>query len=96
MLFLCGSAKYWKDQGAVIVAGEGDVDYLCKKGGFSMFGETHISLEGAFHRFPAFTPDIAIGKDQDMVIDGVNFRFITIPGHSAEAWQNICPYRIDM
>jgi glyoxylase-like metal-dependent hydrolase (beta-lactamase superfamily II) len=78
----CGNAKYYQDKGAKIIVGAGDVDYLCKAGGFNLFHETSYQT-GTYHIFPAFTPDIAIGEDQEMVINGLTFKFITTPGHSA-------------
>ncbi len=77
----CGNAKYYQEQGAKIVVGAGDVDYLCKAGGFNMFRDTRVE-ETTYHIFPAFTPDIQIAEDQEMVINGLNFKFILIPGHS--------------
>lgn len=77
----CGNAKYLQDIGAKIVAGEGDVEYLCKAGGFVLFRDTRCE-EGFYHRYPAFTPDIIIDKDKELVLDGLTFRFILIPGHS--------------
>ncbi len=77
----CGNAKYYQDRGAKIIVGAGDVDYLCKAGGFNMFRDTRVE-ETTYHLFPAFTPDIAIDHDQEMEIHGLAFQFILIPGHS--------------
>ena len=77
----CGNAKHYQDLGAKIIAGKGDVDYLCKAGGFNMFRET-VYEENAYHIFPAFTPDIMISEDQEMVLNDLTFRFINIPGHT--------------
>lgn len=76
-----GNGKYYQDMGAKIIVGEGDADYLCEAGGFSLFHETRFD-EGAMHLFPAFTPDILIKEDCVMEINGIKFEFIMIPGHT--------------
>jgi glyoxylase-like metal-dependent hydrolase (beta-lactamase superfamily II) len=77
----CGNAKLLQDRGAIIIAGEGDVDHLCKPGGVNLFRDSRYE-EGSYHFFPAFTPNIAIDKDSKMEINGLKFRFILIPGHT--------------
>ena len=77
----CGNAKYYQEKGAQIIVGEGDVDYLCKAGGFNRFHDTRFE-QGTYHIFPAFTPDIAIDEDKELLLNGLKFKFITIPGHT--------------
>jgi glyoxylase-like metal-dependent hydrolase (beta-lactamase superfamily II) len=87
----CGNAKLLQERGTIIIAGEGDVAHLCKAGGVNLFRDTRYE-EGSYHYFPAFTPDFPISKDSDMEINGLPFRFITIPGHtpgSMAVWLNI-------
>lgn len=77
----CGNARHYQELGAQIVAGEGDVEYLCKAGGFNRFHDTRFD-QGTYHIFPPFTPDVVISQDMEIVFDGVKFRFIMIPGHT--------------
>lgn len=77
----CGNAKYYQDHGSKILVGAGDVDYLCKAGGFNLYHDTCYE-QGTYHIFPAFTPDIAIEQDQELELNGLKFGFITIPGHT--------------
>jgi glyoxylase-like metal-dependent hydrolase (beta-lactamase superfamily II) len=87
----CGNAKTLQDCGASIIAGEGDINHLCKPGGVNLFRDIRYE-EGSYHFFPAFTPDIAISKDNKMEINGLTFRFILIPGHtpgSIAVWLDI-------
>ena len=71
----CGGAKELQQEGAKIIVGAGDVIY-CKQGGPK---GTPDDIEQSF---PAFVPDVEIFKDQDMVINGIVFEFIMIPGHT--------------
>ena len=73
----CGGAKQLKEEGAkIIVASEDAV--LCKNGGvYGMY--TPFDKEQAF---PCFTPDMEIEDDCKLEINGVQFEFIKIPGHT--------------
>ena len=77
----CGNAAYFQNMGAKVIVGEGDVDYLCKAGGFNLFGDTCYE-QATYHIFPAFTPDIIIDKDKELTINRIIFQFILIPGHT--------------
>lgn len=73
----CGGAKELQDAGAKVIVGKEDVAY-CEDGGFEKLDP--VFYQG--HVFPEFSPDIVIDNDQIMDINGINFEFIKIPGHS--------------
>ena len=64
-----------QDLGSKIIVGAGDADY-CKKGGPK---GTPDDIEQSF---PAFIPDVEISEEQEMIINGIMFEFIMIPGHT--------------
>ena len=74
----CGGAKELQDAGAKIIVGKEDSHY-CTNGGvngmYSPFDDEH--------NFPAFTPDVTIDSDQTLELNGLNFEFIKIAGHTA-------------
>lgn len=76
----CGCCKELQSRGAKIVVGEGDVHH-CVEGGFSLFRDTRYE-EGHYHYFPAFEPDIVVKEDSTLNINGIDFEFILIPGHT--------------
>jgi glyoxylase-like metal-dependent hydrolase (beta-lactamase superfamily II) len=73
----CGNAKALQDAGARVIAGAEDA-FMCENGGnkglATPFSDGHI--------FPAFSPDILVDKDCSMDLNGLNVRFIKIPGHT--------------
>ena len=71
----CGGAKELQEEGAKIIVGAGDAIY-CKQGGPK---GTPNDIEQSF---PAFIPDIEISADREMIINGIIFEFIMIPGHT--------------
>lgn len=71
----CGGAKEMQEAGAKIIVGAGDATY-CKQGGPK---GTPYDIEQSF---PAFIPDVEISVDQEMIINGIMFEFIMIPGHT--------------
>lgn len=71
----CGGAKELQELGSKIIVGAGDADY-CKHGGPK---GTPDDIEQSF---PAFIPDVEIFEDQEMIINGIVFEFIMIPGHT--------------
>ncbi len=71
----CGGAKELQMTGAKIIVGAGDTNY-CKQGGPK---GTSDDIEQSF---PAFIPDVEIFVDQEMIINGIVFEFIMIPGHT--------------
>jgi len=71
----CGGAKELQENGAKIIVGKGDADY-CRQGGPK--GTPNDKEQS----FPAFIPDIEIPCDKKMIINGVTFEFIMIPGHT--------------
>jgi glyoxylase-like metal-dependent hydrolase (beta-lactamase superfamily II) len=75
----CGSAKALQELGAKLIVGAADA-FMCKNGGNSGLDTPFDQLP---HIYPAFVPDIEIATDSALSINGLNFRFITIPGHTA-------------
>ena len=71
----CGGAKEMQEAGAKIIVGAGDATY-CKQGGPK---GTPYDIEQSF---PAFIPDVEISVDKEMIINGIMFEFIMIPGHT--------------
>ena len=71
----CGGAKELQEAGAKIIVGAGDAIY-CKQGGPN---GTPYDIEQSF---PAFIPDVEISADREMIINGIMFEFIMIPGHT--------------
>lgn len=71
----CGGAKELQEAGAKVIVGAGDAIY-CKQGGPN---GTPYDIEQSF---PAFIPDIEISADREMIINGIMFEFIMIPGHT--------------
>ena len=73
----CGGAKELQEAGAKVAVGQEDAVY-CTNGGvkgmYTPFDNEQL--------FPAFKPDIIIGGDQTMEINGLLFEFIKIPGHT--------------
>ena len=73
----CGGAKSLQAEGAKIIVSSEDA-YTCKNGGvWGMY--TPFDKEQAF---PDFTPDIEVIGDSELEINGLNFEFIQIPGHT--------------
>ena len=73
----CGGAKLLQAEGAKIIVASEDAA-VCKNGGvWGMYGP--FDQEQAF---PAFAPDIEIGDDCELEINGLMFEFIKIPGHT--------------
>lgn len=71
----CGGAKELQELGAKIIVGAGDANY-CKQGG------PKGTPDDVEQSYPAFIPDVEISEDQEMIINGVMFEFIMIPGHT--------------
>lgn len=72
----CGGAKELQEAGAKIIVGTGDANY-CKQGG------PKGTLDDREQSFPPFIPDIEISVDQEMIINGIKFELIMIPGHTS-------------
>ena len=73
----CGGAKELQDAGAKVIVGREDAVY-CTNGGV---GGMYTPFDDA-HLFPAFTPDSIIDEDQSLMLGGLSFDFIKIPGHT--------------
>lgn len=71
----CGGAKELQELGAKIIVGAGDANY-CKQGG------PKGTLDDIEQSFPAFIPNVEISTDQEMIINGIMFEFIMLPGHT--------------
>jgi glyoxylase-like metal-dependent hydrolase (beta-lactamase superfamily II) len=73
----CGGAKELQETGVKVVVGQGDAAY-CENGGvrgmFTPFDDHHV--------FRAFKPDVIIAEDTTLEINGLDFEFIPIPGHT--------------
>ncbi len=73
----CGSARQLQDEGVTIIVGKEDEAYCVNGGIKGMYSPFEKEQE-----FPAFTPDIIIAENQTLDINGLQFEFIKIPGHT--------------
>ena len=73
----CGGAKELQEAGVKVIVGEEDAMYCANGGCWGL--HTPFDREQAY---PAFSPDITISGDTTKEINGVNFKFIHIPGHT--------------
>jgi len=72
-----GGAAELQKAGAKVIVGQEDAMY-CTNGGFSGMNSPFDDSHG----FPALNPDICIAEDRAMEINGLDFKFIKIPGHT--------------
>ena len=72
-----GGAREFQESGAKVIISKGDAPY-CANGGLG--GTRSPFIDG--HCYPTLTPDIIIEGDTSLSINGLDFEFIAIPGHT--------------